>query len=810
MLKRSLITRTSPQAYEANVVYWRDYRVTVLQNRLFRLEKCDGGQFRDSATQAVWFRDMSPQKYSYCYDEEEAIIDTGACKLILKKKYEDCRVVLNGKTCALDNKDNLKGTYRTLDCCSGDVYLEPWGANDKPKKISLSDGVCSMTGVAVLDDAQSLTLAQNGEIMNERGKGKDDYIFAYGKDYRAAVKALYLITGVTPKIPRFALGNWWSRYHLYTDKEYLAILSGFEERDIPLTVATVDMDWHYSVKIDEEIGITQSGKNSPEYVGTPAVNWGWTGYTWNKNLFPDHKAFLQKLKDKGLKITLNLHPSDGIRYWEDAYEGMAKAMGIDPKTQYQVPFTFTNDKFINAYFDILHHPHEEEGVDFWWLDWQQPNIPWEGGNGDYDPLWALNHYHYLDNAENHSSPLTLSRYAGIGSHRYPLGFSGDTYITWKTLEYLPYFTSTASNVGYTWWSHDIGGHYTGVHDNEMFLRHIQYGVFSPIMRLHCSDNPTTTKEPWIYEGGAGRIAEDYLRIRHSMIPFLYTCSYLTHKEGKALVEPLYYEWTQPQAYEYKTEYLFGGLLVAPVVSHTQKDGFARVKMWIPEGSWTDIFTGDHYEMPEGGKEVVLLRRLESIPVLAKAGTILPFSMDKGNGSDNPQKLAIHVYKGNGAYTLYEDGSAQKHAGEVFTSFTAIKENGKQSLTIKAEGSGKIFPNNRVLRVIFKDITEGKVTVYCNGIKMVTPEIYLENVAVEFPVEIDKEYRVDVLYTPRDALGKLIARAQQVILRAEEIFEEKSKLFKQCQGAKSVAEYKTVVEESTMSTATKLRLLETLQ
>ncbi len=600
MLKRSLIVKTEPFTREENFVEWKDYRITVLDSRLFRLEKVSGGNYRNSATQAIWYRDVPTQSFTRTITEEQAVIDTGACKLILKEKYEDCRVELDGKLCALDNAENLKGTYRTLDCCSGNVYKEPWSPNDEPRIIELCNGVCATNGVAVIEDAQSLTLAQNGEVINDRGAGIDNYIFAYGKDYRAAVRALYMLTGYPPQIPRFALGNWWSRYHLYTDKEYLTVLSSFEEREIPLTVATVDMDWHYSVNVDKEKGITESGRNTEEYIGKPATSLGWTGYSWNKNLFPDPDGFLKKLKDKGLKITLNLHPSDGVRYWEDAYEPMALTMGIDPKTKRQVPFQFTDDQFINAYFDILHHPLEKQGVDFWWMDWQQPNIPWQNVKEGYDPLWALNHYHYLDNAENHSSPLTLSRYAGIGSHRYPLGFSGDTYITWDTLAYLPYFTATATNVGYTWWSHDIGGHYQGQHDGELFLRHIQYGVFSPINRLHCGDNPVASKEPWMYGGGAGRIAEDYLRLRHSMIPFLYTWSYLTRKEGKALVEPLYYSWSEPSAYAYKTEYLFGGLLVAPAVTPKGKSGFTRIKAWIPQGRWTDIFTGDCYTAQRGG------------------------------------------------------------------------------------------------------------------------------------------------------------------------------------------------------------------
>ena len=86
---------------------------------------------------------------------------------------------------------------------------------------------------------------------------------------------------------------------------------------------------------------------------------------------------------------------------------------------------------------------EDAGVDFWWIDWQQGLASREPG---LDPLWALNHFHYLDNARGGKRPLVLSRYAGPGSHRYPIGFSGDTVTSWESLDFQPYFTSTAANL----------------------------------------------------------------------------------------------------------------------------------------------------------------------------------------------------------------------------------------------------------------------------------------------------------------------------------------------------------------------------
>ena len=799
MLKASLIAKTRPNALKENIVVWEDYRITVLSNRLFRMEKNAQKNFRDGATQSVWFRDMPPQSYKVKFFDDKAVIDTGSCRLIVKKSRSACRIELDGKLLPIKNSYNLGGTYRTLDRCDGNIFHADHF--NPTNEISLGEGVCSRSGVAVFDDASSLTLAENGEIINERGLGTDEYIFAFGDDYRSAVKALYLICGETPYIPRYALGNWWSRYKDYTDTEYLTLLTAFEEREIPLTVATIDMDWHYSTTVDNDFGITEKGRNTPFYGG----NSGWTGYSWNKNLFPDYKKFLETIEQKNLKITLNLHPADGIRWWEDMYADMATEMGINPETAEQVKFDFTDSRFINAYFDILHKPYEKDGADFWWIDWQQGTTTNTPG---LDPLWALNHYHYLDNAENHSNPLILSRYAGIGSHRYPLGFSGDTVITWKTLKYLPYFTATASNVGYTWWSHDIGGHYLGEKDNDMFLRHIQYGVFSPINRMHSSNCEILTKEPWAYDNGTGVLVERFLNLRHSMIPFLYTCSYLTTKEGKALVEPLYYEWKDNNAYKYKEAYLFGGLLVSPIVQPLKKDGYASVKTWIPEGRWTDIFTGDCYVAPKGGKEVTLLRNLESIPVLAKAGTILPLSMDKGNGVQNPVRLGVKVYQGNGAFTLYEDGRENGDTSEAFTHFEAKQQSdGKQVVRIWTEGNLGVLPEARKLRVTFEDIFEGVLTLYKNGCKQEIEKLYLNCVAVEFEFDSTAEYVIEVAFRRQSVIEMAVARAKRILTHAEGNNRYKEQVFLELKNCKSVENFVEIVNKSSLRNVIKHRLLE---
>ncbi len=739
-----LIAKTAPLANPNNIIHWGNFRVTVLFDRLFRVEEDASGTFCDEATLTVWFRDMPAVPFETTEQDGKLYVKTAKATLVLGACREESYVILDDRNVALDNSQNLCGTEPTLDCCDGELKFIPgWGFF----KLPLTMGVLSKNGVAVWEDTEAAVLGADGMIQTTRPDTMDIYIFAYGHDYRAALRDYYAITGATPKLPRYALGNWWSRYHEYTDREYLGILDRMAERDIPLTVATVDMDWHWnSNNLDRAKGITAAGKNDEAHGGAN----GWTGYSWNTEFFPDYKGFLKKVHDRGCAVTLNLHPADGLRWFEDMYEDMAKAMGRDPADETPIRVDFTDPDFINNYFKIMHKPYEADGVDFWWIDWQQGAHAKDDG---IDIMWALNHYHTLDNGKHHT-PLTLSRYAKYGAHRYPLGFSGDTFITWDTLRYQPYFTATASNIGFTWWSHDIGGHMGGGKDDELYLRSVQWGVFSPILRLHCSAMDYGTKEPMAYMNGKGLLAEEFLRLRHRMIPYLYSAMLDTSENGKALIEPMYYDYPDTEeAYRFKNQYMFGGqLLVAPVTEPSDRKGMTKTEVWLPEGTWTDIFTGECYE---GGRVVPMVRFLDSIPVLAKAGGAFVLDHRKHtNAISTPDHLDVMLFNGNGEYLFRED--------EGITAFTATTAEGKQTFTVTPDAGVM----TRKMTLQMRNIPEGEVTVRADG-QAIGAEVAADGYVT---VKLDEvkggvTYTVEIAYT-YDRVTYRNTRLQDALTRLE--------------------------------------------
>ena len=322
-----------------------------------------------------------------------------------------------------------------------------------------------------------------------------------------------------------------------------------------------------------------------------------------------------------------------------------------------------------------------------------------------DPLWILNHYHFLDSGRDGKRPLTFSRYAGPGSHRYPVGFSGDTIVTWASLNFQPYFTANASNIGYGWWSHDIGGHMHGYRNDELVTRWGQLGVFSPINRLHASNSPFQGKEPWRYKEEAQQAMTQALQERHRLVPYLYTMNYRAWKEGLPLVEPLYYRWSEAEeSYQYKTQYCFGTqLMVSPVTTpRVQGLNVSKVPTWLPEGTWYDLYTGMVYA---GGRTLDLYRSLDSIPVLAPAGAILPLT-DEISGTQaasNPTSLRIKVFAGaDGDFTLYEDDNATQaylNGVCVTTPMTYREADGRAVFTVHpAQGERSLIPSKRSFTV----------------------------------------------------------------------------------------------------------------
>ena len=657
------------------------YRISFVTSWLVRLEYSEEGRFEDRGTTFARFRDFPEVEVKTKETRQGLEADTEYLHIVYDGKpfsAAGLSITLKGGSRGYygqmwhygDEVRTLGGTARTLDQANGEIPVGP--------------GVISRDGYAVIDDSKSVLMDTEGRFAPRENEETDLYFFGYGHDYAECLRDFYRLTGAVPMLPRFVFGNWWSRYHEYTEESYMALVKRFEEAGIPLSVAVIDMDWH----------ITK----------TPYTS-GWTGYTWNRELFPDPERFLKALHDRGMRTTLNLHPASGVAAHEDAYEAVCAAVGQDPKDKLTVDFNPTDETFMKAYFELLHHPLEEQGVDFWWIDWQQGGVC---GMKGLDPLWLLNERHYRDSCRKGKRGLIFSRYAGPGSHRCPIGFSGDTVTTWESLRFQPKFTIMASNIGYPWWSHDIGGHMGGIRSDELSVRWLQLGVFSPILRLHSTKSEFMSKEPWAYGADAERIMTRWLRLRHALVPYLYTAAEKTHRTGEALVRGMYYEWPEKrEAYRVPNQFLFGeSLMVCPITEPVKPEtGMACVKAWLPAGRWFDLFSGQIYT---GDRLMTLWRELEDYPVLAREGAIVPMS-EEPRADRNPGKMTLMVFPGkSNEYVMFEDDGETIDGPAARTRIALDWE--KKTLRIRAEGETALIPERREWHVKCVGFTDARVTV----------------------------------------------------------------------------------------------------
>ena len=701
------------------------WRIGLITESLVRLEWSDSGEFEDRATLMAVDRAFLPSgAVDYTTGERDGmlVVETPALRLTYDRKpfsKEGLTIVVKGVPDSQfntwhygdDPKGNLGGTARTLDEADG--------------AIPLGQGVISRDGWAVLDDSASnvfVTADADGNLPDgvvayggigvapRDHRETDIYFFGYGRRYREAVHDFQKLSGPAPLLPRYALGNWWSRYYRYSEEEYLDLMDRFKREGIPFTTSVIDMDWHLVDDVDPKYGS------------------GWTGYTWNPKLFPDPKRFLDGLHERGLRTTVNIHPRDGIRAFEKPYAKAAATVGVDAEAQEPVEFDLTNPKFVQAYFD-MHHDLEADGIDFWWIDWQQGGVTRQPG---LDPLWVLNHMHYCDSARDGRWPLTFSRFAGPGSQRYPVGFSGDTVITWKSLKFQPYFTSTASNIGYGWWSHDIGGHMFGYRDEELEARWYQLGAFSPINRLHSSCSPFSGKEPWNFHEPVRSAMVDVLRLRQALMPYLYTMNWRAAVDGDPIVEPMY--WANPnlgESYEVPDEFRFGTeLVVAPVVDPMDNASMrGKADAWLPQGDWFDFFDGRRYTAADpAGRRLAVWRTIDRIPVFAKAGGIVPMQSDPlSDMTVNPRALDVVVFPGaDGSFAMREDSgefhdvcadaAAAQEAATAVTAMTWQWDDGRSpQFVIEAPtGNTSVVPERRDWTLIFRGVARSAMQVIVGG------------------------------------------------------------------------------------------------
>ena len=691
----------------------QNYRISVISERCVRLEYSTNNQFIDNPTQLIKRRNIGKPDFSVQQDSNLLEITTKYFVLT----YVKGRPFGAG---SVDPARNLKITLksrekdRQKDWYYGHPEVRNMAGNivsvDFPIDKSLQKGLYSLDGFASFDDSNSRIIVQDGTLLEPVTGHTDIYVFMYDRDFKQALFDYFKMTGSPAMIPRYALGNWWSRNVAYDDKSVDELIKNFEKKKIPLSVVLFDHDWHY-----RNIGDFKDLKG---------------GFTFNNAYFRNPKNTIDKLHSKGIRVGLVVDPMQGF-FPHDAYYKPASEY-LEILDSSVIKFDPLNPKLLDVLFKVFLHPLEQLGVDFFWNDSKADN--------DVSKLWAINHYMFLDKGRAAAQrPMLLARNGIYAPHRYPVLYGGSSEVSWEALRQLPFQYLNAANIGVSWWSHDVGGNHGGVEQGELYLRYLQLSVFSPILRFHGARGPYYKREPWLWDVKTENIAADYLRLRHRLIPYLYTEAYNYTKSGTPVIQPFYYNymWVYDDDL-YKNQYYFGSqLLVCPILDKKDTTMNRTIhKFFIPDGIWYDFVTGKKFP---GNKKYTSFFKESDYPVFAHAGSIIPLSNRSDyNNTGLPTDLEVQIFPGvSNTYTLYEDDGITSLYREGYYLKTSIDYNYlKNNYTVifrSVDGKSGIVPEYRNYKVVFRNTKQAQdVVVYFNSTQ-VNVESYVDG--NDFIVEV---------------------------------------------------------------------------
>jgi oligosaccharide 4-alpha-D-glucosyltransferase len=542
----------------------------------------------------------------------------------------------------------------------------------------------------------------------ESVSGRISYLVFSGETYPELVKNYVEVTGKQPMPPRWALGNYASRFGYRNEKEVRNTVNKFIELDFPLDALILDLYWF--------------GKDIKGHMGN---------LDWDEKAFPTPTKMMEDIKAQGVNTVLITEPFvlTTSKKWSDAQKNNALAKNDEGKPK-QFDFYFGNTGLIDVFnqngrdwFNDVYETLFLQGVSGWWGDLGEPEVhpsdtlhTLDNGsvvNADaihnvYGHQWAKMVYENQLSLAPTKRPFILMRSGFAGSQRYGMiPWTGDVNRTWGGLKPQVELSLQMGVLGMGYTHSDLGGFAGGEYFNkELYIRWLQYGVFQPIYRPHAQDN--IAPEVIFHDKETQDILRKFIKLRYKLLPYNYTLAYQNSTTGLPLMRPLFFELGLDKEASLKLmddakSYLWGdAFLVTPIVDA----GVKSVSVPLPKGIWFDYFTGDRYI---GNQRVDLKTSLETLPVLVRAGSFIPMIDSIQSTQDyDSNKLNIHYYADSSVtsanYQMYEDDGemfqAIKQDSFELLSFTASQK--EQSLTIDFTHNNNTYkgmPNKRDINLI---------------------------------------------------------------------------------------------------------------
>jgi alpha-glucosidase len=507
-------------------------------------------------------------------------------------------------------------------------------------------------------------------------------VFLVMRSCDEAIRGYTELTGAAPMPPKWAFGYMQSKNRYRTSEEFVKLARDYREKGIPCDTLVLDWLWF------KQFGDME----------------------WDETNWKDPEKMLKEIHDMGFHVMQAYHPfiySDSLKVKEFGEKGFLMDTPAGKLPTYDHSNPEAREEWWQQTLKFV-----KQGIDAYWIDMGEPRDHWKGTtcylgsrervHNSYSSLWAQGLYEgHRRDLKTRLFSLSRTSYAGIQRYGAAL-WSNDIDSSWEVLKDQVTVGLGVCMSGLPYWCTDIGGFAT---DNrfspELMVRWMEWGVFCPLFRTH---GTRPENEAWSHGEEANKIFEDFIRLRYSLMPYIYTCAREITESGKPMMRALFLDYPNDEtACGQKHEYLFGpSILVAPVLD---KDARQR-EVYLPEGVWYDYWTD---EKLTGGRTITAVVPLSRIPLYIKEGAIIPMGDCMNYIDENPMdNLYIHVYGDSPAeYTLYEDdGISYEYESGVYAK-TRIVYDGSGLKAAQLEG-GKFIPAGRNYKLILHTaVTEKK-------------------------------------------------------------------------------------------------------
>lgn len=442
------------------------------------------------------------------------------------------------------------------------------------------------------------------------------------------------LTGKPALPPQWSFGLWLSTSFTtnYDEKTVNEFIDGMIERDIPLGVFHYDCFWMKGLQ--------------------------WCDFEWDPEVFPDPRAMIKRLHDRGLKVCIWINPyiAQASKLFKEAVTNdylLKKPNGDVWQTDLWQPgmgiVDFTNPA-ATAWYQSLVGEQIELGVDAIKTDFGEripTEVRWFDGS---DPLGMHNWYTQLYNQavfdvlevkRGKGEAVLFARSGTVGGQKLPVHWGGDCWSTFEAMAESLRGGLSLGQCGFGFWSHDIGG-FEGLPPAEIYMRWVAFGLLSSHSRLHGS---TSYRVPWVYGDQAVESLRFFTKLKHRLMPYLWAHAYEAHEQGIPLMRAMQIEFPDdPACAHLDRQYMLGGaLLVAPVFSADN-----RVSFYLPKGRWTSLLDGKVIEGPGWQLET---HGFSSLPLYVRENCLVPMGPEDHPLHDPLEPTEVRWFESKGTATF---------------------------------------------------------------------------------------------------------------------------------------------------------------